>query len=71
MMIRSFSCVSDRADRVFIIFILAVSSMNVFPVYPADNNSSDKATDLSGRKYEEARPCEAFNDLKKIERNCP
>jgi hypothetical protein len=36
-----------------VIFILAVSSLNVFPAYPSDENICDKATDLSDRKYEQ------------------
>jgi len=37
-----------------VIFILLVSFLNVFPAYPADNNSPEKVTDLSDRKYEQA-----------------
>ena len=36
-----------------IIFILLISFLNVFPMYPADDSSSEKVTDLSDRKYEQ------------------
>jgi len=39
-----------------IIFILLISFLNVFSAYPADNNSPEKITDISDRKYEEAMP---------------
>jgi len=65
-----------RLSIIFIVF--AIVFLNVFPAYPADNDSPEKITDLSDRKYEqalidlldnaEARLREAFNDLKKIER---
>ena len=37
-----------------LIFILLVSFLKVFPAYPADNDSPEKITDLSDRKYEQA-----------------
>jgi len=38
----------------FVIFILLVSFLNVFPAYPADDISPEKITDISDRKYEQA-----------------
>jgi phosphatidylserine/phosphatidylglycerophosphate/cardiolipin synthase-like enzyme len=40
-----------RLSIIFIVF--AIVFLNVFPVYPADNNSPEKVTDLSDRKYEQ------------------
>ena len=41
-----------RLSIIFIVF--AIVFLNVFPAYPADNDSPEKITDLSDRKYEQA-----------------
>ena len=40
-----------RLSIIFIVF--AIVFLNVFPVYPADNDSLENVTDLSDRKYEQ------------------
>ena len=47
-------CIMNKNIRLSIIFIVfAIVFLNVFPLYPADNNSPEKVTDLSDRKYEQ------------------
>ena len=40
-----------RLSIIFIVF--AIVFLNTFPAYPADNDSPEKITDISDRKYEQ------------------
>ena len=53
---KNYSCNYMKKTPLFflsLIFILLVSSLNVFSAYPANNDSPEKVTDLSDRKYEQ------------------